>query len=123
DGARETPGALRMALMSGKRLSDANFTPAELQTIGQSFVNAPLNLMQRKSSVEPDFSIDISGGNAFDLGFGTLGFIAVAGYDNSWRTRNGIQQEGIVEGENLEVRTDYRYQSTQNDIVLNGLLG
>jgi TonB-dependent receptor len=123
DGARETPGALRMALMSGKRLSDANFTPAELQTIGQSFVNAPLNLMQRKSSVEPDFSIDISGGNAFDLGFGTLGFIAVAGFDNSWRTRNGIQQEGIVEGENLEVRTDYRYQSTQNDIVLNGLLG
>lgn len=123
DGARETPDALRMVLSSGKRVTDANFTPAELQTIGQSFLNAPLNLMQRKSSVEPDFSIDISGGKSVDLGWGTLGFIAVGGFDNSWRTRNGVQQEGIVQGENLEVRTDYKFQSTQNDIVLNGLLG
>jgi TonB-dependent receptor len=34
-----------------------------------------------------------------------------------------VQQEGFVQGGNIEVRTDYDYSSTQNDIVLNGLFG
>ncbi len=123
DGARDTPDALDLALYSRKRLTSANFTDAELQTIGQSFVNAPMNLLQKKNNVDADYSVDISAGRTFDLGFGTLGLIAVAGFDNSWRTRDGVQQEGFVQGGNIEVRTDYDYTSTQNDIVLNGLLG
>lgn len=123
DGARDTPDLLDLALFGRERVTDANFTQAELQRIGQSFVNAPMNLLQHKDDVNPDFSVDISGGRSFDLGWGTLGVIAVAGFDNSWRTRNGIQQEGFVQGGNIEVRTDYDYVSTQNDVILNGLLG
>lgn len=122
DGTRDTPKALRAALAGGKRLSEANFTAAELQTIGRDFVNAPLNLLQREKNVAPDYSIDISAGRTFDLGWGTLGLVGVAGFDNSWRTREGIQQEGFVQGGAIEVRTDYDYTSTQNDVVLN-LLG
>ncbi|MDO8910588.1 MAG: TonB-dependent receptor [Phenylobacterium sp.] len=123
DGARETPGPLAAALADRKRLTDSNFTPAQLQTIGQSFNNAPMNLLQKNSNIDFDYSVDVSAGRTFDLGFGTLGLIAVAGFDNAWRTRVGIQQEGFVQAGNIEVRTDYDYRSTQNDIVLNGLLG
>lgn len=123
DGTRDIPDPLRLALQSKKRVSEANFTDAELQRIGQSFVNAPLNLLQRSSNIPADFSVDISAGNSLDVGWGTLGLIAVAGYDNSWRTRNGVQQDGLVQGDDLEVRTDYDFQSTQNNIVINGLLG
>jgi TonB-dependent receptor len=46
----------------------------------------------------------------------------VAGFDSSWRNRKGQQQEGIVQNGVIEPRTDYDYFSTQNDVVVNGLL-
>ncbi|MCC7269014.1 MAG: TonB-dependent receptor [Caulobacteraceae bacterium] len=121
DGTRDTPDELDLALRSGKRISAGAFTPQELQRIGWSFINAPLNLIQRTSNVPNDFSADISGGRAFDTGWGTLGFVAVAGFDTSWRNRAGQQQEGLVENGVIGVRTDYDYVSTQNDVVVNGL--
>ncbi len=123
DGTRDTPDKLDLALRQRLRVNEANFTDDELQDIGQSFVNAPLNLLQRSSSIDPNYSIDVSAGTSVDLGWGSLGVVAVAGFDNSWRTRIGVQQEGLVQGSDIEVRTDYDYASTQNDVVLNGLLG
>lgn len=123
DGVRDIPGPLSAAFAARKRVNEANFSATELQTIGHSFVNAPLNLLQSTKDVDGDFSFDVSGGRSFDLGWGTLGFIAVAGYDSSWRNREGVQQEGIVQGADIEVRTDYDFLSTQNDVVVNGLLG
>lgn len=121
DGTRDTPGKLDLALATGKRVSAGNFTDAELQRIAWSFVNAPLNLLQKTSNVPNDFSFDISGGRAFDMGWGTLGFVAVGGFDTSWRNRAGLQQEGLVQDGVMEARTSYDYMSTQNDIVVNGL--
>ena len=123
DGTRDTPDKLDLALRQRLRVNEANFTDEELQDIGQSFVNAPLNLLQRSSSIDPNYSVDVSAGTSVDLGWGSLGVVAVAGFDNSWRTRIGVQQEGLVQGSDIEVRTDYDYASTQNDVVLNGLLG
>jgi hypothetical protein len=65
----------------------------------------------------------VNGGHALETSWGSLGFIAVAAVDNSWRTRQGVQQEGIVENGVISPRTDYGLQSTQNDAVVNGLLG
>lgn len=123
DGTRDIPGPLAAAIATGNRVDLANFSQGELDTIGRSLVNAPLNLLQRDSSTNADFNAEITGGNKFELDWGSVGFIAVAGYDSKWRTREGVQQEGIVENGVIDVRTDYDFQSTQNDINTNALVG
>lgn len=123
DGARDIPAPFSAAFAARKRINEANFSQAELQTLGQSLVNAPMNLLQRTGDVDADMSFDVSGGRSFDLGWASLGFVAVAGYDSSWRNRDGVQQDGIVQGDSIEVRTDYNFFSTQRDVVVNGLLG
>lgn len=123
NGARKIPGPLAQAFADKARVNEANFSDTELQAIGRSFNNAPLNLLQKNDHTDVDYSVDISGGDSYDLGWGSFGFVAVAGFDNSWRTREGVQQEGLVQGSDIEVRTDYDFQSTQNDVTLNGLLG
>ncbi len=64
-----------------------------------------------------------SAGTSVETNWGKLGFVAVAGFENKWRTRVGTQQEGLVQGDAIEVRTDYDYVSTQNDAKVNALLG
>lgn len=123
DGTRDMPRALREAIATGNRVDLANFSQAELDAIGRSLVNAPLNLLQRDDQIDPDFSAELAGGRKLELDWGSLGVIAVAGYDNSWQTREGVQQEGIVENGVISPRTDYDFASTQNDVNVNGLLG
>lgn len=123
DNTREMPSALRDAIATGRRVDAASFTPAELQRIGSSFVNAPLNLLQSRNEVQPDFSLGLTGGGKLDMDWGSLGTVAVAGFDNGWQTRSGKQQEGIVLSGTIFPRTDYDFTSTQNDAVVNGLVG
>lgn len=120
DGNRDVPPELRAAWDAGKRVSDANFSQTELQKIGRSFVNAPLNLLQREK-VTPDLGAQFSGGRSFELGWAKLGVVLVGSFDSAWRSRNGIQQEGLLVANNLRVSTDYNFESTQNDVVINGL--
>lgn len=123
DGTRDMPAALRAAIATGNRVDLGNFSQADLDIIGRSLVNAPLNLLQRDDEVNPDFSAEITGGRKFDMDWGSFGVIAVAGFDSKWQTREGKQQEGIVENGVIDVRTDYDFESTQNDINTNALLG
>jgi len=123
DGTRKQQADLSAALDTGRRIDAGSFTDAELRRIGRSFVNAPLNLIQVTDSVNPDFSIGGSAGTSMDMDWGKMGFVAVAGFENKWRTRIGTQQEGIVQNDTIEVRTDYDFISTQNDAKVNVLLG
>jgi outer membrane receptor protein involved in Fe transport len=122
---RDTPHLLTAAMASGRgRIAEGNFTDGELQEIGRDFVNAPLNLMQRLEHVPGNFAVDISAGDRFNLSWGTVGAIVVLGYDNSWQTRRGIQEEGVLTGAgDIDPVTHYDYEYTRNDIVLNGLVG
>jgi hypothetical protein len=53
-----------------------------------------------------------------------VGAIVVLGYDNSWQTRRGIQEEGILTSAgDIDPVTHYDYEYTRNDIVINGLAG
>ena len=123
DGTRDVPGALAVAFQSGNQvIAGQNFTDREIQRIGQSLVNAPLRLLQRETT-PANFGLEVSAGSSIDTELGTLGVIAVAGYDNSWSIREGFQEEGAFSGDILEVRTSKAFQSTQNDVQLNFLGG
>ena len=123
DGTRKLPAELRDALATGRRVDAGAFTQAELQRIGRSFINAPLNLLQETDSVNPDWNVGASAGYAAEMDWGRLGFVAVAGFENRWRNRLGITQEGRTEHGVIVPKTFYDYQSTQNDARVNVLLG
>jgi outer membrane receptor protein involved in Fe transport len=124
DGTRDTPRILQRISKDRLRVSEANYTDSELQQIGRTFVNAPLNLIQRKNNIDPNFGLDVSAGRSFDLGdAGYVGVIGVLGFKNGWKSRDGIQQEGIVQAGVISVNTDYNFRSTENNAVLNGLFG
>lgn len=124
DGTRKMPGALQDAIATGVRVDQGNFSQDQLQAIGRSFVNAPLNLLQATDDVDPDFNFDVSGGRAFDLGGDArLGLVAVGGFRNKWQTQAGIQQEGGIESDAIVVRSDYDFVATENNATANALLG
>jgi len=125
NGTRDMPELLREAIATDRgRISAGNFTGDELQAIGRDFVNAPLNLLQRTDTIPGDWSFDLSAGDNFDLGMAELGIVGVVGYSNSWKTREGIQEEGEIGLDNsIEPLTQYDFMSTQNDLRLNGLVG
>ena len=122
DDTREVPGLISIAFASGQQINRANFTAEQLQAMGHSLVNAPLRLLQREKT-PIDGGLELAGGFSQDTGLGTLGIIAVAGYDNSWRAREGVQEEGQFQGEELVPVSTYAVQSNQNDIRLNFLGG
>lgn len=121
DGTRDVPGPLALAFNSGNRVqSGPNYSAAELRRIGQSLVNAPLRLLQEEKT-PANVGFEVAGGLSSETGLGTLGIIAVAGYDNSWSQRNGFQEEAQFQGEVLVPVTSYAYSSNQNDVRLNFL--
>lgn len=118
DGTRDVPGPLALAFASGRQIAPGAFTANELQTIGHSLVNAPLRLLQRQT-IPADFGFGLAGGVASDSALGTLGLVVAAGYDNNWRTRTGVKEQGQFQGDELVPVTSYATESNQNDIQLN----
>ncbi len=123
DGTRKLPVAVRKAMATGQRIQSGNFSDSELQAIGQSFVNAPINLIQRNDSIPVNGSYEASGGTSFDFGSFELGVIGVLGYSNGWRTRAGIQEAGEILGGDLETTSNYTYLSTDHNIGWDALFG
>lgn len=123
DGTRKLPVAVRKAMATGQRIQSGNFSDSELQAIGQSFVNAPINLIQRNDSIPVNGSYEASGGTSFDFGSFELGVIGVLGYSNGWRTRTGIQEAGEILGGDLETTSNYTYLSTDHNIGWDALFG
>jgi len=115
DGLRDIPDALSAAIQQNKRIDDNNFTPTQLETIGESLVNTPVNLLFTEK-LTPDFEVEISSGTTFDMDGYSLGLVGVIGYDNSWRTKRAHRQE--VVGNSLE--SDFQATTTVGDVVLNG---
>jgi outer membrane receptor protein involved in Fe transport len=115
DGLRDIPDALSAAIQQNKRIDDNNFTPTQLETIGESLVNTPVNLLFTEK-LTPDFEAEISSGTTFDMDGYSLGLVVVVGYDNSWRTKRAHRQE--VVGNSLE--SDFQATTTVGDVVLNG---
>jgi len=121
DGTRELPLLIRRGIETGRRIDANNFDSATLTAMGRSFQNANINLLQSTNDIPINGSLDIAGGTSWDFLWGKLGVVGVFGYDSSWQTRRAAQQEGVVSLDTLAVTEDLASDSTQNDIVLNGL--
>ncbi|HBT35920.1 MULTISPECIES: TonB-dependent receptor domain-containing protein [unclassified Hyphomonas] len=106
DGARDLPSlADGLTTEFGRQLTD----------------NSSLLVMQ-EGEVAPNFSIDMSGGNNFDLTSDiSMGVIAAVGYGNSWQTKRGTRGYGDLEGDGLRSAFQQDRLSTQNTIDTNAL--
>ncbi len=128
-GERDIPQGLANAIAQNIPISvGTDFSSEDLKGFATSLSNARTNLIQRNNDIPANFSGGITGGTSFDVGDVLVGVIANAGIDNSWRTRGGVQQKarGVrnVDGEDgLLADENFQYLSTQNRIVVNGLLG
>jgi hypothetical protein len=122
DGTRETPDQLRLAQLGGRRITTADFSAEQLAPIGRSFVNAPLNLLQR-IDVDPNVGFDISAGRLDRPRAG-----AAPGVSPCWATTTAGRPAREAAGGHDRHRppgADHRlhFTSTQNNVDVNGLLG
>ncbi|MEQ1929080.1 MAG: TonB-dependent receptor [Parvularculaceae bacterium] len=111
---RDTPSLLQSAIDQGKLINSVNFTPAEVEAIGESLVNSPLTVIQRELQ-DPDLKGEITAGETLELGDFELGLVGVVGYDSQQRTEDAVRQSvnaGLVED-------DFRSITTNWDIVFN----
>lgn len=130
DGTRDIPAGLAAAMDSGNLIViGPNFSEEQVKGFTASLVNAPTTLIQRNNDIPINGSLNVSAGKSWDIGSSRFGVIAAAGWDNKWQTKGGLQQlaGGIAIGDDggeiLKPDQDFRFLSTENRIVVNGLLG
>lgn len=119
NGQRDTPPALEAFFKSGERMSSGN---VDTQAIGSELVRFWNGAVQRGGDTPANFSGSISGGKSWDIGGADFGIIATAGYSNRWLTRDALQQTSLS-ADLSTLESDFRRVSTDNRIVVNGLLG
>jgi outer membrane receptor protein involved in Fe transport len=119
NASRDVPPALAAYFASGERISSGT---VDTQAIASELVNGRNAVVQRWKHLPPNFSISVSGGRSFDLGWGTLGLIGAAGYSNRWTTRDARNQTSLV-AELTTIESDFRRVTTDNRLVANAMLG
>ena len=121
DGTRDLPQQIRDGIATGKRIDSSNFDSATLTAMGRSFQNANVRLLQSTNDVPINGSITGSAGSRWNFDWGTIGAVAVGGYDRGWETRRAIQQEGVVSQGGLAVLEDLNSVSTEMDVEWHAL--
>ena len=123
NGARSVPGPIAAAIATGDRLIEgANFSRADVQRATASLNNSNTSVIQRNGDIPPNVSGSLAGGLTVPVRGAELGIIATASLTNSWRTRFGQNQLGSATAGVLTPAQDFRFVSTQNRIIANGLL-
>jgi TonB-dependent receptor len=120
-GNRDTPPALAAFFASGERMSSGAVDSGD---IAKEFVRPDNALVQRLNAVPFNYSGNISAGDAWLVGESDarLGLIGTAGFSNSWRTRDIIEQTpGSFDLSVID--KDYQRVSTNNRAVANAMLG
>jgi outer membrane receptor protein involved in Fe transport len=118
-GVRDVPPAMAAYFASGLRLSSGAVDSGELV---KEFANTNTALVQRNDKIPVNVSFSATGGTSRELGDGELGLVATAGYGHSWRTKDNIEQSA-ADADLAVLDKDYRQVSTENRVVINGLLG
>jgi outer membrane receptor protein involved in Fe transport len=131
DGSRDIPRLLQTAINSNRLIVvGPNFSERQVKDITASLLNASTTLIQRNNDIPVNGSLGFSGATTYAVpGLDQqLSVIFSANWSNSWQTRGGLQQvaAGItpVDGtDTLQPDVDYRFLSTENRILVNGLVG
>jgi hypothetical protein len=118
-GNRDTPPALAAFFASGQRLSSG---AVDSGAIASQFVSRNNALVQEIGDGPPNYSGSVTAGNTWQLDDSQLGVIATAGFSNSWRTRDNIEQTPASFDLSV-IDKDYRSVATENRAVANALLG
>ncbi|MFQ3595141.1 MAG: TonB-dependent receptor, partial [Sphingomonadaceae bacterium] len=130
DGTRAVPSKIAAANASGRRLEvGQDFDLAYVQAATASLANSSTTVIQRNGSIPADMKFEFAAGNSWDVGDNRFGLVVSGGWDNNWRTRGGFQQVAggvaiLPDGtQGLAPDQDFRFLSTDNNILVNGLLG
>ena len=120
NGNRDVPSNILAYMASGERIQD---TSNEIQEgIAAQLMPTNLVTLQKDNEIPVNFSADITGGTAIDLGGDTtLGIIATAGIKNNWRNRYVHSQTGNTDL--TGINSDFNTFITDNTVLVNGLLG
>ncbi|NYZ63913.1 TonB-dependent receptor domain-containing protein [Luteimonas deserti] len=120
-GRRDLPEEI---VNSRQPLTSANYSREWLAAFGSALNNPNLFVVQEKRRIDPDVNFGASAGTAFEIADGVrLGVIGVASFDNDWRTRTGLQQDGAFTGGGVELYRDYDFATTRMSARVNGLFG
>ena len=121
DGSRDMPAGLLGAVAGGD--FNGGTTAGERRDFAAALTNAPTTLLQRVRNLPPNFGASLSGGTAFDLAGARLGLIAAAGYSNSWRTRDSLQQSSLDPELAGTPQSSFRRVTTDNKVLVNAMIG
>ncbi|MFT4933711.1 MAG: hypothetical protein ACI9LT_000381 [Pseudoalteromonas distincta] len=121
DGTRDLPGLIRQGIATGQRIDQSNFDAETLVQMGRSFQNANVRLLQSTNDIPINGSVGLSAGARWNQDWGSLGVVAVGGYDRGWSTQRAIQQAGVVSLGGLSVTEDLRSNTTEMDVEWHGL--
>jgi len=106
-------------------MADGTFngtTGAQRRDYAASLLNADTTLLQRIDT-PANVSGDISAGASTTISGGRIGFIAAGSYSNAWRTRDALQQTTTDPGLAGTPLTSFQTVSTDNRIIVSGLIG
>ncbi len=120
DGTRRFPAALRNAVESG---TFGSTSARERQDFAASLSNSATTVVQTNRNIPANWSGEISASTSFDVGTGRIGVLASLGLSNGWRTRDSRQQSSLDPELDGIPQTDFRNVTTDNRVILNGLLG
>lgn len=120
-GRRDLPDEI---INSAQPITGANYSREWLAAFGSALNNPNLFVVQQKRRIDPDVNFGASAGTSFEIADGVrLGVIGVASFDNDWRTRTGLQQDGAFTDGGVELYRDYDFATTRMNARVNGLFG
>jgi outer membrane receptor protein involved in Fe transport len=127
DGTRDLPPGLQNAFANNIPVINggAGLPEADIDAITAGLNDPNLLVIQRNNNIPFNGDLNVSAGTNFYVGDAYFGVIAQAGWRNNWRTRSGRQElAGVPSGDGeLGLLNGFDYLTTQNRVVVNGLLG
>ena len=120
DGTRDMPVLLKNAIEGDRELRRNNiffqngFEPQELEAIGESL---PSNYMAEQETIQPDYGVSASFGNAWYGDNMRVGGMANLNYSNTWDTINVTRNTYVANGAGeLSQRNDLDFKSTEHSV-------
>jgi TonB-dependent receptor len=119
DGTRDIPGPLNDAISGNRELRENNFiynkgfSPAELETIGESL---PANYTAAAEDISPDVGVSANFGTVTQRGDFQFGLLSNLSYSNSWDSLEASRNLYASTNEGLEAADLQTFRSTQQNI-------